>query len=102
MIVERVELGLDGSLILFRIGASHFLWKMVRRIVGCLAAVGQGTITAEDFRLLLQSPALPSHLKSFSVAANTAPASGLFLERVVYEGDADPDQLVDSSSATGA
>src|ERR1044071_1738832 len=29
--VERAELAVAGGLVLFRIGASHFLWKMVRR-----------------------------------------------------------------------
>ena len=29
----------DGALVLVRLAASHFLWKMVRRIVGVLAAL---------------------------------------------------------------
>jgi tRNA pseudouridine38-40 synthase len=84
VVVEKAELDLVGDLILFRIGASHFLWKMVRRIVGCLVEVGRRKLSADDFGALIASRALPQRLKNFSVAACTAPASGLFLERVIY------------------
>src|SRR5690349_5053018 len=50
--VEHAELGRDGDLILFRIGASHFLWKMVRRITGALVEVGRGQLRLEDFQAL--------------------------------------------------
>jgi tRNA pseudouridine38-40 synthase len=85
VVVERSELDQVGDLILFRIGASHFLWKMVRRIVGCLAEVGRGKLSVDEFGALIASRALPQRLKTFSVAACTAPASGLFLERVIYD-----------------
>src|SRR5215204_299463 len=78
--VERAELSVEGGLILFRIGASHFLWKMVRRIVGALVEVGRGNLSAEGFGGLLER-------YSNEPAAWTAPPSGLFLERVVYEGE---------------
>lgn len=81
--VRSCEIHTDGDLILFRIGATHFLWKMVRRIVGSLVEVGRGGLDVEDFRALLESGS-PSQ-KDFSVAAHTAPPSGLFLERVVYD-----------------
>src|SRR5436305_5185926 len=42
VVVERCELARDGDLILFRIEASHFLWKMVRKVVSYLAEVGRG------------------------------------------------------------
>lgn len=59
---------------------SHFLWKMVRRMVGVLVAVGRGELTVEAVPTLLASPGgIPAKL--------TAPASGLFLARVVYPGD---------------
>jgi tRNA pseudouridine38-40 synthase len=67
-------------LILIRIQGSHFVWKMVRRIVGVLAAVGRGQLTTAEVASFLQGPsAVPAKL--------TAPPSGLFLERVRYEGD---------------
>lgn len=85
VVVEHVQLAQAGSLVLFRIGASHFLWKMVRRIVGTLVEVGRGALSASDFGLLLQSAPLPGELQRFAIAEHTAPASGLFLERVVYD-----------------
>ncbi len=72
----------EGDLILFRITASHYLWRMVRRIVGVLVRVGKGEVNIEEFRGLLEGRADPK----LDVAAWTAPASGLFLERVDYGG----------------
>jgi tRNA pseudouridine38-40 synthase len=75
-LVERVEEGrLD-----FEIEASHFLWRMVRRVTGTLVKVGLGEVTVEEFRALLQAPP-PPHI---DIAAWTAPAAGLFLEKVRY------------------
>ena len=78
VLVDRLEIVERGSLVLIRIVGSHFLWKMVRRVVGVLAAVGRGELkAAEVARLLTGNSELPARL--------TAPASGLFLERVFYE-----------------
>jgi tRNA pseudouridine38-40 synthase len=84
--VDAAEVFTEGSLILFRIGASHFLWKMVRRITGTLVEAGRGNLTIERFGELLAS-----HDKE--PAAWTAPPSGLFLERVLYQGDRPPSTL---------
>jgi tRNA pseudouridine38-40 synthase len=67
---------------MLRVVGSHFLWKMVRRMAGILVEVGRGNLTSQDVEALLE---LPSHLP----AEHTAPPSGLFLERVLYEGDAE-------------
>ena len=95
VVVERVEIAQAGGLILVRIGASHFLWKMVRRIVGALVEVGRGRLAVEAFASLLS----PGHKRSsvaspLDVAAFTAPPSGLFLEKVVYRDDELPGKLV--------
>jgi tRNA pseudouridine38-40 synthase len=95
--VERAEIGMEGDLLLFRIGASHFLWKMVRRIVGMLVEVGRNRVSVEEFKGLLLAPgANPKSLSEIrsSVAAHTAPPSGLFLERVVYAESDKPGALV--------
>ena len=84
--VERAELVVEGGLVLFRLGASHFLWKMVRRLTGALVEVGRGKLSTEEFGRLLER-------YSNAPAAWTAPPSGLFLERVLYEGDPDPGPL---------
>lgn len=83
--VSRAEIFTDGDLICFRIGASRFLWKMVRRIVGMLAEVGRGNASVADFERLIK-------FKSNAAAKFTAPPSGLFLEKVLYKGDAPPDE----------
>jgi len=82
--VERCELAQVGDLVLVRVVASHFLWKMVRRLVGALVEVGAGSLNAAALERLLVSGA-DERLRP---AEWTAPPSGLFLERVLYEGDA--------------
>jgi len=80
VLVEGLEIYEDGDLLLVHIEGSHFIWKMVRRIVGVLVEVGRGGMTpGETAALLTEASDVPARL--------TAPASGLFLERVYYEGD---------------
>ena len=78
--VENVDIETEEDIIQFRIQASHFIWRMVRRIVGTLVKVGTGEISHADFRKLLDGNCDPK----LEVAAWTAPASGLFLEKVEY------------------
>lgn len=86
VLVDRLEIAEDGDLLLIRIVGSHFLWRMVRRIVGVLAAVGRGDLTASEVQAFLdQQSDLPATL--------TAPSAGLFLEAVFYAGDAGPTAL---------
>ena len=80
VVVESAELDVDGDMVVFRIEASHFLWRMVRRIVGVVVKLGKGDITIEEFGELLEGRCRPS----LDVAAWTAPASGLLLESVRY------------------
>jgi tRNA pseudouridine38-40 synthase len=80
VVVDSAEVDTDQNLVLFRIEASHYLWKMVRRIVGVLVKVGIGEVSVQEFRSLLQGQ--PS--REMDVAAWTAPASGLFLEGIRY------------------
>ncbi len=78
VVVERVEVVERDDEIHFRITASHFLWKMVRRLAGTLAEVGRGKLDLAGFDRLLAE-------KSEAPAKWTAPPSGLFLESVRYE-----------------
>jgi len=78
--IERIEVAEDGDLVLIRVEGSHFLWKMVRRMVGVIVDVGTGGTTVEQAEALLRE-------ESARPATLTAPASGLFLERVYYRGD---------------
>jgi tRNA pseudouridine38-40 synthase len=80
VLLERLDIVESGDLVLVAIEGSHFLWKMVRRIVGVLVEIGRGAMAPSDAGSLLTSPGgEPSRL--------TAPASGLFLERVFYKDD---------------
>jgi tRNA pseudouridine38-40 synthase len=84
--VDRVQVEEAGDLVLVRVLGSHFLWKMVRRMVGVMVEVGRGGLGVGDAEAFLRSP-------SDAPAQLTAPPSGLFLERVLFEGDAPPGPL---------
>jgi tRNA pseudouridine38-40 synthase len=80
VLLERLEIAHEGALILVAIEGSHFLWRMVRRMVGVLVAVGRRELEpAVAASFLGERSEMPARL--------TAPASGLFLERVFYKGD---------------
>lgn len=88
VVVESAQVVEAGDLVLFRIVASHYLWKMVRRLTGALVAVGTGELAEDAFRRLVAADATrPRGGRPFSPAEHTAPPSGLFLERVLYDGD---------------
>jgi tRNA pseudouridine38-40 synthase len=78
--VEESRLERHGDLLVYHVAASHFLWRMVRRLTGALVAVGRGKLTQRDVERLLAT-------RSNEVAALTAPPSGLFLEQVLYSAD---------------
>jgi tRNA pseudouridine38-40 synthase len=80
VLIESVTVAEEGDLILIRVAGSHFLWKMVRRMVGVLVEIGRGALPVTQIDDFLRAP---SHMP----AKLTAPASGLFLEHVFYEGD---------------
>jgi tRNA pseudouridine38-40 synthase len=81
VLVDTLDVHEDEDLLVVHVEGSHFLWKMVRRLVGVLVEVGRGGLTVDAAADLTASgDGLPARL--------TAPASGLFLERVFYEGEA--------------
>lgn len=88
VVVESATLAESGSLILVRLVASHFLWKMVRRVVGGLVRVGAGRLSLDEFADWADGR-VPSTARG-APAEWTAAASGLFLERVRYPGDPAP------------
>ena len=67
----------DGKLIIFYITANRFLRNMVRAIVGTLLEVGQGKMSIEDFRNIIES-------KDRTRAGVSVKAKGLFLTKVSY------------------
>jgi tRNA pseudouridine38-40 synthase len=78
--IESVTVAEADDLILVRVVGSHFLWKMVRRMVGVLVEIGKGALPISAVDDFLEGP-------SGTPARLTAPSAGLFLERVFYEGD---------------
>ncbi|MDB5034624.1 MAG: truA 2 [Chlorobi bacterium] len=80
VLVESIEIATVDQMLLIRIRGSHFLRKMVRRIVGTLVEIGRGKLPAGAVNDALESPG--------SMSMNyTAPPSGLFLDQVIYKGE---------------
>ncbi len=80
VLVDRLDVLDHDALVIVTIEGSHFLWKMVRRIVGVLVEIGRGGLEpAAAATFMRESSASPAPL--------TAPPSGLFLERVYYRND---------------
>jgi tRNA pseudouridine38-40 synthase len=89
VLVEETALKEEGDLILIRLVGSHFVWKLVRRIVGVVVEAGKGKLSIDEIMRFLRE-------KSGEPARLTAPPSGLFLERVYFKGD---DRLKELRSA---
>ncbi len=68
---------IKGDFIKIRIEADAFLRHMVRNIVGTIAEVGKGKISIEEFSRIFRSC-------DRTIAGPTAPAQGLFLEKIIY------------------
>jgi len=77
--IEGVQLKEFADIIALRVVGSHFLWKMVHRIVRITVEAGRSNFTAGDIGKMLRS-------YSESPTMFTAPPSGLYLEKVLYEG----------------
>ena len=77
VLTEMIEISEEDEIILIRIKASHFLWKMVRRLTGTIAEAGRGNLGKKEIEGFLKKYSdIPSKF--------TAPPSGLFLEKVFY------------------
>jgi len=82
--IQSSELVLDGSLVLLRVIATHFLRRQVRRMVGAAVHCALGKERPGRILLDLQQPSAEANLYW---GATAAPSAGLFLERVRYPGD---------------
>jgi tRNA pseudouridine38-40 synthase len=76
--VQKLEIALRNGLFIFDIRADGFLWNMVRKIVGSLEKMGTGQKDMNWFSDLLRP--------DLNHGAPTAPAEGLILMDVGYEG----------------
>ncbi|UCF87251.1 MAG: tRNA pseudouridine(38-40) synthase TruA [Nitrospiraceae bacterium] len=66
-----------APLIKISIQADAFLRHMARNIVGTLVEVGRGKVPAQEMKRIMES-------KDRKCAGQTAPAQGLFMEKIVY------------------
>lgn len=80
--VTRSRVERQGELVLFRVEADGFLYNMVRIMAGTLLQVAFGRFAPEDIPGIIRA-------RQRSAAGPTAPAKGLFLNRVLYDAPAD-------------
>lgn len=76
-VLESIEFEEKDNKILIRFCGNGFLYNMVRILTGTLLEVGLGERKPEEMKVILESCARES-------AGFTAPAHGLFLEKVEY------------------
>ena len=75
--LRRLDVIRRGRNVRIAAEADGFLYKMVRSLVGTLVAVGEGRLTPERVREIMES-------RERTPLVQTAPAKGLFLVRVFY------------------
>lgn len=76
--VKSTRIEKNGDEILFYVSADGFLYNMVRIMTGTLIDAAIGRITPEDIRSAIVAG-------DRSLLGRTAPACGLYLNRVIYE-----------------
>lgn len=75
--LDKIEISVQGEEIVFYVEARSFLHHQVRNIVGTLKMVGDGHLSPEDVKAILEA-------RDRKAAGPTAPAGGLYLCRVDY------------------
>ncbi len=75
--VTEAKVERRGDLVVFTVAADGFLYNMVRIMTGTLLRVQQGKYRSEDIPGILEA-------KNRKAAGPTAPACGLYLNRVFY------------------
>ena len=68
----------EGEFLVYKIAGNAFLWRMVRSIVGTIMQLEEEGADARRMKHILDSA-------DRSLAGTTAPARGLFLDRVLYD-----------------
>lgn len=78
--VRLFEVRREGDLVQMRVEADGFLYNMVRIMVGTLLRIAQGKYAPDSIPVILAA-------KDRAQAGPTAPACGLYLNRVFYDGE---------------
>ena len=75
--VKYVQCTKEGNIVEIKIAADGFLYNMVRIIAGTLVDAADGKLSYDDITRIIES-------RSRKEAGRTAPAQGLYLNKVVY------------------
>lgn len=75
--ITFTEVRREGDLVIFTVRGTGFLYNMVRIMAGTLLGVAEGKLGAQEIPEIIQS-------RERSRAGATAPAHGLYLNRVFY------------------
>ena len=78
--ILRAGVEKEGGLTIFKIEANAFLPHQVRNTIGALIRVGLGRMTVDEFHSIIDA-------RKIGLAGPTAPACGLYLEKVNYRQD---------------
>ncbi|MDP1593385.1 MAG: tRNA pseudouridine(38-40) synthase TruA [Gallionella sp.] len=76
--LNKLDIYLDGEMLVFDVSANAFLHHMVRNLVGCLVYVGKGKYSPEWLAGVLES-------RERRLAAPTFSPDGLYLRRIQYD-----------------
>ena len=83
--IDEISFSREGEEVIMRVSAKSFLHSQVRIIAGTIAKIGDGTWNPEKILNILKA-------KNRSLAGPTAPADGLYLEKIDY-----PKNLLDDT-----
>ena len=75
--LDKLDIVQNGDEIDFIVEAKSFLYHQVRNMVGTLKMVGDGHLAPQDIAIILEK-------KDRSAAGPTAPAHGLYLNKIFY------------------
>ena len=75
--IDEISFSREGEEVIMRVSAKSFLHSQVRIIAGTIVKIGDGTWDPEKVLAILKG-------KNRNLAGPTAPADGLYLERVKY------------------
>ena len=75
--IDEIKIKKKSHFVKFRISGKSFLHNQVRIMVGTLIQVGKEILKARDIERIIQS-------RDRKNAGPTAPASGLYLEKIIY------------------
>ena len=75
--IDEISFSREGEEVIMRVSAKSFLHSQVRIIAGTIAKIGDGTCNPEKILNILKA-------KNRSLAGPTAPADGLYLEKIDY------------------